>query len=117
MPAEGGLIPFAISDLLALEDLSTRERATRVYGLLRMFLDIPAAARTETLSRLTEEIDSRPDREAIHSALREFWSHHSYVRVISEAGLPDEAFLCAKCWREPLDICCPWTRSMAICTS
>jgi len=64
-----------------------------VYGLLRMFLDISVAARTETLSRLTEAIDNHPDREAIHSALQEFWSHHSYVRVISEAGLPDEAFL------------------------
>jgi site-specific recombinase len=58
-----------------------------------MFLDIPVAARTETLSRLTEAIENHPDREAIHSALQEFWSHHSYVRVISEAGLPDEAFL------------------------
>jgi site-specific recombinase len=64
-----------------------------VYGLLRMFLDIPVAARTETLSRLTQAIENHPDREAIHSALQEFWSHHSYVRVISEAGLPDEAFL------------------------
>src|SRR6202049_3145800 len=84
---------LAIDDLLALEALSSRERATRVYGLLRMFLDIPVEARTETLSRLTAAIENRPDREAIHSSLREFWSHHSYVRVISEAGLPDEAFL------------------------
>ena len=58
-----------------------------------MFLDIPVEARTATLSRLTAAIENRPDREAIHSSLREFWSHHSYVRVISEAGLPDEAFL------------------------
>jgi len=58
-----------------------------------MFLDIPVEARSETLSRLTAAIENRPDREAIHSSLREFWSHHSYVRVISEAGLPDEAFL------------------------
>jgi len=58
-----------------------------------MFLDIPVGTRTEALSDLTAAIEKRPDREAIHSALREFWSHHSYVRVISEAGLPDEAFL------------------------
>jgi site-specific recombinase len=58
-----------------------------------MFLDIPVEARTETLSRLTAAIENHPDREAIHSSLREFWSHHSYVRVISEAGLPDEVFL------------------------
>lgn len=58
-----------------------------------MFLDIPVEARTEALSRLTTAIEGHPDREAIHSALREFWSHHSYVRVISEAGLPNEAFL------------------------
>jgi site-specific recombinase len=58
-----------------------------------LFLDVPVEARTETLSRLTTAIESHPDREAIHSGLRDFWSHHSYVRVISEAGLPDEAFL------------------------
>jgi site-specific recombinase len=58
-----------------------------------LFLDIPAEARTETLSQLTAAIENHPERVAIHSALREFWSHHSYVRVISEAGLPDEAFL------------------------
>jgi site-specific recombinase len=58
-----------------------------------LFLDIPVEARTETLSRLTAAIEGHSDREAIHSALRDFWSHHSYVRVISEAGLPDEAFL------------------------
>jgi site-specific recombinase len=58
-----------------------------------LFLDVPVEARNETLSRLTTAIESHPDREAIHSALRDFWSHHSYVRVISEAGLPDEVFL------------------------
>ena len=84
---------MVIDDLLGLEVLSPRERATRVYGLLRMFLDIPVEARTETLSLLTTAVENRPDQEGIHSALREFWSHHSYVRVISEAGLPDEAFL------------------------
>jgi site-specific recombinase len=60
---------------------------------LRAFLDIPVKARTEALSELTAAIERHPDREGIHSALRDFWSHHSYVRVISEAGLPDEAFL------------------------
>ena len=37
-------------------------------------------------------IDADPHRDEIRSAFREFWSHHSYVRVISEAGLPDEIF-------------------------
>jgi site-specific recombinase len=58
-----------------------------------LFLDVPVEARTETLSLLTAAIENHPHRDAIHSALREFWSHHSYVRVISEAGLPEEAFL------------------------
>ena len=61
--------------------------------LLRMFLRVPVEGRTETLARLTEAVEEHPERDAIHAALREFWSHHSYVRVISEAGLPDEAFL------------------------
>ena len=61
--------------------------------MLRAFLAIPVEVRTEALLQLTEAIEEHPDREAIRSALREFWSHHSYVRVISEAGLPDEVFL------------------------
>lgn len=61
--------------------------------LLRRFLDIPAVVRTEALAQLTEEIEKHPEREAIRIDLRDFWSHHSYVRVISEAGLPDEGFL------------------------
>jgi len=84
---------FAIDDLLALEDLSPRERATRIFGLLRTFLDIPVEGRTAALALLTVAIEKHPDRARIHSALNEFWSHHSYVRVISEAGMPDEAFL------------------------
>jgi site-specific recombinase len=73
--------------------LSARERVTRIFGLLRSFLDIPAESRTQTLAQLSEAIKSHPESAVIHSALSDFWSHHSYVRVISEAGLPDEAFL------------------------
>lgn len=54
---------------------------------------MPVQARTEVLSELTLAIDRHPSRGGIRSTLRDFWSHHSYVRVISEAGLPDEAFL------------------------
>jgi len=69
--------------------------------LLRTFLAIPGEAgpgkdsdpRTQELARITEAIAGHPERETIRTALREFWSHHSYVRVVSEAGLPDEAFL------------------------
>ena len=84
-----------------LESVSQRERSTRIFELLRTFLAISSEARsgadrdarTEELVRLTHAVENHPDREAIHGALRDFWSHHSYVRVISEAGLPDEAFL------------------------
>jgi len=78
---------------VALEALTPRERAERVFSLLRGLLRVPALERTEELTRLTEAVEGRPERDAIHAALREFWSHHSYVRVISEAGLPDEVFL------------------------
>ena len=78
---------------MALEALTPRERAERVFSLLRGLLRVPALERTEELTRLTEAVEERPERDAIHAALREFWSHHSYVRVISEAGLPDEVFL------------------------
>jgi site-specific recombinase len=78
---------------LRFEFGSPRERATWVYGMLRGILDVPVAWRTEKLSQLTARIDQHPHRDDIRNAFREFWSHHSYVRVISEAGLPDEVFL------------------------
>lgn len=64
-----------------------------MYSLLRVILNVPIDARTEKLSEITLAIEQHPCRDSIRSTLREFWSHHSYVRVISEAGLPDEAFL------------------------
>jgi site-specific recombinase len=86
-------IPIDIDKLSNLESLSTREQATRVYSLLRKILNMPPELRTETLAQLTQAIERHPSRDSIRSTLRNFWSHHSYVRVISEAGLPDEAFL------------------------
>ena len=54
---------------------------------------MPVESRTETLTEVTRAIEGHACRDSIRATLREFWSHHSYVRVISEAGLPDEAFL------------------------
>jgi hypothetical protein len=78
---------------LKFDSDSDRERATWVYGILRGILDVPISRRTEVVSRLAESIDRHPHREDIRGAFRDFWPHHSYVRVISEAGLPDEIFL------------------------
>jgi site-specific recombinase len=64
-----------------------------VYGLLRAILNVPVELRSKTLSQLTLAIEGHSCRDSIRSTLRDFWSHHSYVRIISEAGLPDEAFL------------------------
>ena len=64
-----------------------------MYGLLRAILNVPVELRSETLSQLTLAIEGHSCRDSIRSTLRDFWSHHSYVRIISEAGLPDEAFL------------------------
>jgi hypothetical protein len=49
-----------------------------------MILNVPPELRTETLSKATLAIQRHPCRDSIRSTLREFWSHHSYVRVISE---------------------------------
>jgi site-specific recombinase len=87
------VVSIAIDDLVALESLPARERATGIFELLRQFLQIPPEARTAELTRLTAALAIHPDRASILAELREFWSHHSYVRVISEAGLPDEVFL------------------------
>ncbi len=80
-------------DLLKFDFASSRERATWVYGMLREIIDVPVTQRTERLTKLTARIDAHPHRDEIRAAFRDFWSHHSYVRVISEAGLPDETFL------------------------
>ena len=80
-------------DLLQFEFASARARATWVYGMLRSIMDVPRSLRTAKLQQLTAQIDEHPHRDEIRAAFREFWSHHSYVRVISEAGLPDETFL------------------------
>jgi site-specific recombinase len=58
-----------------------------------MILNVPVELRTEKLAEITRAIEQHQCRDSIRSTLQEFWSHHSYVRVISEAGLPDEAFL------------------------
>jgi len=82
-----------MNDLLVLDELSPRERATSIFCLLRDFLKVPVKSRTAALALLTAAMQNHPERARIHSTLSEFWSHHSCVRVISEAGMPDEAFL------------------------
>jgi len=82
-----------LDDLLAFPPGPSRERATWVYGALRSFLDMPPALRTERLSQFSAAIDAHTRCFEIRAILYDFWSHHSYVRVISEAGLPNEAFL------------------------
>ena len=85
--------PFQLDDLVALQPGDSRGRATWVYGALRFFLDVPAPSRTERLLQFTADIDAHPRGREIRDIFHEFWSHHSYIRVISEAGLPDEVFL------------------------
>ena len=81
-----------LDELLALDPSSPRERATWVYDALRDLLDVPASTRTQRLIQLTGAIDAHPRGSEIREILTEFWSHHSYIRVISEAGLPNEVF-------------------------
>jgi site-specific recombinase len=64
-----------------------------MYGALRYFLDVPAELRTEHIVQFSTAIDAHPQRQEIRECFHDFWSHHSYVRVISEAGLPDQVFL------------------------
>lgn len=90
---QSSTISPAPKELLKFEFGSSRERATWVYGMLLRIKSVPITQRTEELARLTASIDAHPHRDEIREAFREFWSHHSYVRVISEAGLPDEIFL------------------------
>jgi len=84
--------PTRLDDLLALDPDAVRERAIWVYSALRNFLDLPIAWRTDRLLQFTTEIDAHPRHQEIRDILHEFWSHHSYIRVIAEAGLPDEVF-------------------------
>ena len=86
-------VPLQLDQVLALPLCTPRARATWVYNALRYFLDLPVESRVERLTEFTTAIDAHPRREEIRGIFRDFWSHHSYVRVISEAGLPDEVFL------------------------
>ena len=86
-------LPFELDEVLALPLCTPRARATWVYNALRYFLDQPVDSRAEKLTEFTAAIDAHPRRDEIRAVFRDFWSHHSYVRVISEAGLPDEVFL------------------------
>jgi len=81
-----------LDELLALDADASRERAIWVYDALRDFLDIPVSWRSDRLLQFTAEIDAHPRRQEIRDVLHEFWSHHSYIRVIAEAGLPNEVF-------------------------
>jgi site-specific recombinase len=98
MPSPLSPVPVAaakstrLDTLLALAPGAPRERTTWVYGILRDFLDVPTAWRTDLLLQFIAEIDAHPRAQEIRDILRDFWSHHSYIRVISEAGLPDEVF-------------------------
>ncbi len=85
--------PLQLDDLVVLQPDESRERATWVYGALRHFLEMPPASRTERLVQFAAEIDAHPRRQEIREIFHDFWSHHSYIRVISEAGLPDQVFL------------------------
>ena len=51
------------------------------------------AVETDQLLQFIADVDAHPRRAEIREILHDFWSHHSYIRVISEAGLPDEVFL------------------------
>jgi site-specific recombinase len=81
-----------LDNLLAFDHSASRERTIWVYGILRDFLDVPISWRTDILLQFIAEIDSHPCSREVRDVLRDFWSHHSYIRVISEAGLPDEIF-------------------------
>ena len=82
-----------IDAFLAFDAGASRDRATWVYERLLSLLHMSPAVRTQHLLQFTAEIDAHPRRDEIRTLFHEFWSHHSYVRVISEAGLPDEIFL------------------------
>jgi site-specific recombinase len=84
---------YQLDDLLAFPPGPSRERATWVYGALRYFLDVPTSSRTDRVLQFTAEVDGHPRSREIRDIFRDFWSHHSYIRVISEAGLPDQVFL------------------------
>src|SRR3984957_7736024 len=81
-----------LDNLLALDSGASRERTIWAYGILRESLDVPTAWRTDLLLQFIAEIDAHPRAQEVRDVLRDFWSHHSYIRVISEAGLPDEVF-------------------------
>ncbi len=81
---------YEMTEILAREVSSVRDRNLWLYDLLQLLLEVPVARRTNRLAGLTAAIDQHPRRDAIRQTIHELWSHHSVVRVICEAGLPDE---------------------------
>lgn len=82
-----------LDELLEVKPRASRARATWMYETLRFYLDLAPNIRTERLHQFAATVDAHPRAAEIRDLLHEFWSHHSYVRVITESGLPDEVFL------------------------
>jgi len=97
-----------IEEFLALPPEASRQRATWVYVHLLELLRVRPALRTDRVVRLAAEVDAHPRRDEIRGLFRDFWSHHSYIRVITEAGLPEETFfageLVARAFRHLLPV-------------
>lgn len=50
----------------------------------------PVDERTKRLEEFTQALSSHPLASDLRMRLRRIWTHHSLVRVFTEAGLPDE---------------------------
>lgn len=50
----------------------------------------PLEERTERLEEFTQALSSHPLAADLRLRLRKIWTHHSLVRIFTEAGLPDE---------------------------
>lgn len=51
---------------------------------------IPVDERTEQLQQLTDALKAHPFSEQVQARLQKLWQHHSSLRLLTEAGLPDE---------------------------
>jgi site-specific recombinase len=80
------------AQLLDRKPIQPDEEQVWLHDVLAWLLRTPPEFRTERLHFLAQALDQHAQAEEMRATLRRLWTHHSAVRLLSEAGLPNEAY-------------------------
>lgn len=81
------------AQLLTRKPAQPDEEQMWLHDVLASLLRTPVEYRTLSLNQFAQAIDLHPQADDLRASLRRLWTHHSAVRLLSEAGLPNEAYL------------------------